>query len=138
MPAPDYASPSWGQVRELILEAQNQPAARRVLVDARRHPRFKLAIDIVVNSRTGGRQRGHTVDISESGIAAILKFEVPMGEIVELEFTLPFGAVVIYAMVRQRNAFRYGFQFVESSGANEAIQAVCRELAMDQSLLGNL
>jgi len=36
--------------------------------------------------------KGHTVDISESGISAMLKMiEVPLGEVVELDFTLPFG-----------------------------------------------
>lgn len=80
--------------------------------------------------------KGHTLDISESGIAAILTIEVPMEEVVELEFTLPFGAVLIYAMVRQRSAFRYGFQFVESNAVNEIIQATCRQLAVEQILLG--
>ena len=51
--------------------------------------------------------KGHTVDISESGISALLKIEVPLGELVQLEFALPFGQVRTYAMVRQQNAFRF-------------------------------
>jgi hypothetical protein len=122
------------------LEAQNQTAAQRVrgLVDARRHPRFKIKVDIIIHSRTCGVLTGHTVDISESGIAAILKVEVPLGEIVELEFTLPFGPVSICATARQRNAFRYGFHFVEPDGTNQAIRASCRQLAVEQSLFGDL
>jgi hypothetical protein len=122
------------------LEAQNQPTGGRSrgIVDARRHPRFKLEVDIKINSRTCGLLEGHTVDISESGISAMLKIEVPLGEVVELEFTLPFGAVIIYAMVRQRNAFRYGFQFIESDSAKQVIQATCRQLAVERSLLGEL
>ena len=58
--------------------------------------------------------KGHSVDISESGIAAMLTIEAPVGEVVELNFTLPFGPVTIPAMVRQRNAFRYGFEFVDA------------------------
>jgi hypothetical protein len=122
------------------LEAQNQPAAGRVreLVDARRQPRFKIEVDISVNSRTCGTLTGHTVDISESGISAMLRIEPPLGEVVELNFTLPFGPATIYAMVRQRNAFRYGFQFVESNSVHEVIQATCRHLAVEKSPVGEL
>jgi hypothetical protein len=57
--------------------------------------------------------KGHTADISESGISAIMSIEVPLGEVVELDFTLPFGRVTTYVAVRQRSAFRDGFQFLE-------------------------
>jgi hypothetical protein len=122
------------------LEAQNQTAAQRVrrLVDARRGPRFKIEVDIVIRSRTCGVLTGHTVAISESGTAAMLIMEVPLGAIVELEFSLPSGPVSICATARQRNAFRYGFQFVESDGTHQAIRATCRELAVEQSLFGEL
>jgi len=63
----------------------------------------------------------------------MLKIEVPVGEMVELQFKLPDGAVTVYALVRQRNAFRYGFQFVESSAALDIIKATCRSLAAQQS-----
>jgi hypothetical protein len=122
------------------LEPQNQPATGlfRGLVDARRQPRFKIEVDISIDSRTCGVLKGYTVDISESGISAMLKLEVPLGEVVQLEFTLPFGPVKIYALVRQRNAFRYGFQFVESDSVPQAIQATCRHLALERTLLGEL
>lgn len=120
------------------LESRNQLAARPVtgLVDARRQPRFKIDVAIKVNSRTCGMLKGRSVDLSESGISAMLTLEVPMDEVVELEFTLPYGSVTIYAMVRQRNAFRYGFQFVDSNLVREVIRPTCRDLAVEQSLLG--
>jgi hypothetical protein len=120
------------------LEAQNHPAAGRVrnIVDPRRQLRFKIEVDITINSRTCGWLKGHTVDISESGLSAMLRIEVPLGEIVELSFILPLGLVTIYAMVRQRNAFRYGFKFVESSFVQEVIRPTCRQLAVEQALLG--
>jgi hypothetical protein len=105
-------------------------------VDARRQPRFKLEVDITVNSKTCGLLKGNSVDISESGISAILKLEVPVGEFVELQFTLPHGPVTVYAVVRHRNAFRYGFQFVESHAVHQVIQATCRSLALEESLFG--
>jgi predicted transport protein len=119
------------------LEPQNQSAARpgRNIADHRRQPRFKLEVKISINSRTSGLLKGYTVDISDSGISAIVRIEVPLDEVVELEFTLPLGPVRVYAMVRQRSAFRYGFQFVQSDSAEEIIQATCRELAIEQSLL---
>lgn len=105
-------------------------------VEARRHPRFKLEVDIRVYPRGCPVVRGHTVDISESGISAMLPIEVPVGEVVRLEFTLPFGDVEVLAMVRQRSAFRYGFQFVEASSAPDVIGRTCRQLAVEQSVLG--
>jgi hypothetical protein len=80
--------------------------------------------------------KGHTVDISEVGISAMLKIEVPLGELVELDFTLPYGPVTIYAMVRQRNAFRYGFEFAESHVMQGIIRQTCRDLAVEQAIFG--
>lgn len=120
------------------MEAQNQraPTPGQSFPDARRQTRFKLEVDIRIDSKTCGMLIGHTVDISESGVSALLKLEVPVGELVELQFTLPHGPVTIYAIVRQRNAFRYGFQFVESHLMHGTIQATCRSLCLEQSLFG--
>lgn len=127
-----------GSVRGTQLEAEDQPALgpSQELPDARRQPRYKLAVDITIKTKTCGILEGHTVDISGSGISALLKLEVPVGEVVELQFTLPFGPVTIYAIVRQRNAFRYGFQFVESYAVHEIIDATCKSLKLEQSLFG--
>jgi hypothetical protein len=120
------------------MEAQNQPSAGsfRGAGDERTNPRHKIKVAITVHSRSGGTLKGDSVDLSESGIAAMLTIEVPLGEIVELEFTLPFGDVKTYAIVRQRSAFRYGFQFVNENSGGEIIRATCRGLAMEESLLG--
>jgi len=105
-------------------------------VEARRHPRFKLEVEVRVYPRGCPVVRGHTVDLSESGISAVLGIEVPVGEVVRLEFTVPFGEVDALAMVRQRSAFRYGFQFVEAGSAQNVIGRTCRELAQEQSVPG--
>jgi hypothetical protein len=121
---------------ELEPEDKNHSAVTsvRTIPDPRRQPRFKIEIHITINSRTSGLLNGTTVDISESGIAAILPIEVPLGENVELNFTLPGSPITISAMVRQRNAFRYGFEFVYSDSMHEFIRRTCRDLAIDQSL----
>ncbi len=117
------------------MDPEKQPAASRVrdIVDARRHARFRLEVNIGVHSRTCGMLQGQTVDLSESGISALLRLEVPLGEVVKLDFELPFGPVTIHAVVRQRSAFRYGFQFLESNAVNEVIRSTCRQLAVEQS-----
>jgi hypothetical protein len=107
-------------------------------VNARIQPRFELTVDIEINSRTCGLLKGRTVDISDSGIAALLRVEVVLDEIVKLDFTLPLGHVKIYAVGRQRNAFRYGFEFIESNRAHQIIRNTCRDLAVDQTLIDNL
>ncbi|HTW56732.1 MAG TPA: PilZ domain-containing protein [Terriglobales bacterium] len=113
------------------LSANGQP---KFLVENRVRPRFKLEIPIRIYPRNSSVVRGHTVDLSETGIAAMLREEVPLGEVVRLEFTLHHGPVEIHALVRQRNAFRYGFQFVESSSANDIIGRTCREFELEIAL----
>lgn len=108
------------------------PRQSRQLVDARRYPRFKIDVDIGVYPRDCPVVRGHTVDISESGISAMLRVEVPLGEVVRLEFTLPLGDVEVLAMVRQRIAFRYGFQFIDAVSAGAVIADTCRQLSVEQ------
>ena len=106
----------------------------RTIPDARRQPRFKMEVDIRINSRKCGELKGYTVDISESGIAAMLRIEAYLGEMVELDFELPCDAVTVQAIGRQRTAFRYGFEFVDPDSVHELIRRTCRDLAVDQSL----
>ncbi len=117
------------------LDAGQTPAGQTPKVKEQRvRPRFKLEVEIRVYPRDSAVVRGHTVDISESGISALLRVEVPIGEVVRLEFTLPHGEVEVLALVRQRSAFRYGFQFVEISSAQDAIGRTCRQLAVRQQV----
>jgi PilZ domain len=97
-------------------------------VEARLHPRFKLDANLKIRSRTAGLLSGYAVDISESGISAMLHIEVSMGEVVELDFELPLGRVNVRAVVRERNAFRYGFQFVQPNAARQLIAHACGSL----------
>lgn len=113
------------------------PVERGEFVEARLRPRYKLEVDIRIYARNKQVVRGHTVDLSESGISAMLRVEVPLGEVVRLEFTLPTGEVKVHALVRQRQAFRYGFQFVEDSFAQQTITRACTQLAVEQTLREN-
>ena len=113
------------------MESEKQSGASQTekLSDARQHSRFKLDGDLKIYSRISSVVVGRTVDISEAGLAAMLQIEVPIDQVVRLEFKLlPHDLVSIRALVRQRNVFRYGFQFVEpDSDAQELINRFCRE-----------
>ena len=115
------------------MDTNQQPASRQQSPYAfeRRQPRFKLEVDIRVYPRHASAVRGYTVDISESGISAILKMEVPLGQVVQLEFTLPRGTINVYATVRQRSAFRYGFEFLGGSPELETVRATCHQRAIE-------
>ena len=101
-----------------------QKRRRQILVqladnDLRRHSRISLSIDVTLFSVTQGRIPGRTSDISESGFAATLPLELPVGEVVRAEIHLPFGTKVVQAVVRNRNALRHGFEFLGTDLSDE-------------------
>lgn len=81
--------------------------------NTRQHSRFRLDVDVTVQSPTQGLVPANSLDISQSGMSAIVPIHLPVGQIVELAFKLPLRPVRIVAAVRQHHGFRYGFQFVE-------------------------
>jgi hypothetical protein len=102
----------------------------------RRHPRFKLDVEIKINSRAAGDISGHALGIGEFGMSAILVIEVPIGEVVQLEFKLPTGRVKVLAFVRNKTAFRYGFEFVRPNTAQAVINSSCAILPRSASADG--
>jgi c-di-GMP-binding flagellar brake protein YcgR len=115
---------------------RNGSDGAREFVEARRHPRFMLDVELQVYPHNSQPVRGHTVDISRSGISVMLLEEVAVGEIVQLVLTLPFGYIEVHAMVRNRHAFRYGFQFVELSSAHDPIGRTCAHLGKKDAAAG--
>jgi signal transduction histidine kinase/CheY-like chemotaxis protein len=85
--------------------------------NTRRHSRFRLNVDVTIQSPTQGLVPANALDISESGMSAVLPIHMPPGQIVELDFKLPIRRVRVVAAVRQNHGFRYGFQFVEPDDA---------------------
>jgi c-di-GMP-binding flagellar brake protein YcgR len=114
------------------LEFEKQSGASQTArIDARQHPRFKLDVDVKIYPRASGMVMGRAVDVSETGLGAMLKIEIPLDQVVRLELKLSLDLVSVRALVRQRNAFRYGFQFVEpDSEAQGLISRFCRELTL--------
>jgi PilZ domain len=109
---------------------QFEPGPNGQSVDPRRHPRYALDTGITVHSRTSGVLSGRTVDISESGLSAILKIEVPVGEVVKLEIVYPAGLVTVFAVTRNRSAFRYGFEFMDTNPPDRLVTSICQQLPM--------
>ena len=123
---------------KLQTDTQDVAETLRTIADDRWKPRFKMETDITISSAKFGLLKGRTVDISEAGVAAMLTIEVPVGENVELSFMVPHGPVTVYATVRQKNAFRYGFEFVVPNSVSETIRRTCRDLSVDQTLFAGL
>src|SRR5579863_8877569 len=84
----------------------------------RRHARFILEVDVTVRSPTLGLIPGVSIEMSESGLSATLPMEVPVGETVDLRINLPLGPVEQRAVVRNRDAFRHGFEFAGRKSEN--------------------
>ncbi len=78
----------------------------------RRHQRIALEVDVLVVTN-GAMLPGLTQDISEAGMAAILPVELHVGAEVELQIKLPAGTKSVRAIMRHRNVYRHGFEFVE-------------------------
>ena len=98
-----------------------QPATE---TKARRSPRILLDVDVNIYSQKAGLVPGRTLDISESGIAVMLPVELPIGEAVKLEISFPLEPATVGAVVRNRNVFRYGFEFEPPDTGRELIHKV--------------
>jgi hypothetical protein len=95
------------------------------LREARRDLRFRLYVEVKILSPSLGSLPGKTLEISERGFSGTLPVELPVGEVVELDLTLRIGRVKVRAAVRNRSAFRHGFQFVEPNPALHLIRENC-------------
>jgi len=72
------------------------------LREARRDLRFKLDVDVKIDSPSKGSVSGQTLDLSDHGLSATLPVELPVGEVVQLNFNLPIARVAVFAS-RHRN-----------------------------------
>lgn len=87
--------------------------------DWRRHRRFnryKLDIRVIITRENDGKQSfsGRCRHLGEGGLGAILAGELPVGDTVTLEFTLPEQKqpMRMRAAVRHRHGFHHGFEFL--------------------------
>lgn len=78
----------------------------------RRQRRLNWEGEVTISSKNGFMP-GRALDISESGIFAVLPVQLQVGEIVELKIKLPMTLATGSAVVRNCNLFRHGFEFLQ-------------------------
>jgi c-di-GMP-binding flagellar brake protein YcgR len=100
----------------------------------RRHSRHRADFPLKATSlREDGYAEipGRCSDIGVGGMGTVLTAEVPAGEVVSLQFTLPVASecFAIRAIVRYRRGFVHGLEFLGLSGEHQsAINAFCANL----------
>src|SRR2546421_45612 len=94
---------------EEIVNSQENAASTGTV--NRRHPRLEFEAELIVRSESGFVP-GRTEDISESGMCAILAVQLGVGATVALKIRLPIALATTRAVVRNRNVFRHGFEFL--------------------------
>jgi hypothetical protein len=119
-------------MRKVSMDHKDKSAVREF--EKRQQPRYALHAGIKVETRTRGTVIGDTVDISQTGISALLMEQISLEEVVRLDFLLSSAPVTVYAAVRQRGAFRYGFQFLGLETTKSMIGFACRQIAVNEIL----
>jgi hypothetical protein len=80
-----------------------------------RHPRLLLSIPITLHYLMPGGVRscrGISLDISESGIGALVEGRLEVGGTVEIDLQLPDSPLSAVAIVRHTSSVRSGFEFI--------------------------
>ena len=95
------------------------------LRQARRDSRFRLIVRAEIHSPSAGIVLGQTLDISDHGLSVTLPVELPVDQVVRLNFKLQIGCVDALATLRNRNESRHGFEFVEPNPAQHLIRENC-------------
>jgi len=107
----------------------NQQAERR------RWHRHELDTAVLVRS-VANRSRcfwGRLVDLSQGGIAVVLPAELPVEEVFEICFPLPYPVVHVLAkaVVRRREHYRYGLEFADMTPSDRQLIALaCKTLSL--------
>ena len=92
----------------------------------RRWERFTVDIRLKASFKRNGMPLaifGRGSDVSEGGMAAYIPSELAVGTSVDLELSLPYVSgeqpIRISAVVRNRNGFRYGLEYLSLSGPDK-------------------
>jgi hypothetical protein len=97
---------------------------------ARRWPRYRVDLRLKVTlpqpaDAAAGRNFtfGQGSDVSEGGMAAYIPSELNVGNVVGIEFILPYSkeTITLRAEVRNRNGFRYGLEYVLISSDHQQL-----------------
>ena len=104
----------------------------------RQYPRFQLDVRMLVHLFRDGNTStvwGRSTCLGQEGIGATLAGEMEIGEVVGLEFNVPLSPhpIKLRAIVRFKNGFQYGFEFLAVDGNQR--QAIQRALDILPSVL---
>jgi hypothetical protein len=103
-----------------------QPNSANSPADRRRHARYRLAVPISVHTEEGPAIVAMTLEISESGLSAVLSSSVKVGSTVQLE---PVGAGTVHATVCHKVGRVYGFEFLQmTEEQTNRLRDECRRL----------
>jgi c-di-GMP-binding flagellar brake protein YcgR len=100
----------------------------------RRFVRHHLDTRLVVRPKDRSRSiHGRIVDLSQGGISAVIAADLPLGDVIELQFELPYAAtgVLLQAIIRRRESYQYSLEFVHVIAADqEKINRTCAALSL--------
>lgn len=88
---------------------------RNCVQGSRRHPRTLFSVPVVLHHLVPGGvgfTRGISLDISESGLGALVEGGLRVGETVRLELALPHCDLNAVAIVRHSSSRGSGFEFL--------------------------
>ncbi len=97
----------------------------------RRFPRFELDVRMLVHVFRDGVSTtiwGRSTMIGQEGMGGTLTGDLQLGEVVGLEFSVPLSShpIKLRAIVRYKNGFQYGFEFLAvDAQQRQAIQRAC-------------
>jgi hypothetical protein len=94
-------------------DATNAPASVSKSVDRadrRRHPRYRFSEPMKVCRQDGACLDGMSVELSQSGMSAMIRGSLTPGDVVRLQ---PVTGVNTAAVVRHKLGMLYGFEFLE-------------------------
>jgi hypothetical protein len=100
----------------------------------RRSIRYKLDVPlrvIVQKEETTLVRDGRGTELSECGMCVMAGVELGVGEEVEIEFTLPYSGepIRVSGVVRNRNGYRYGCEFIpDGQGERNDVARLCEVL----------
>jgi hypothetical protein len=97
--------------------AVNVVVTESQFLHSRRFRRYKLDVPVRVVVQTEDKIRiidGRGNELNEGGLAVSAGVELALGENIEVEFTPPYSGEPIRAraVVRNRNGYRYGLEFL--------------------------
>jgi hypothetical protein len=102
----------------------------------RTHGRYKVSVPLSASITRDDKLMkfsGTVVQFGPGGITAEITADLEMGDILALDFTLPYSQIPlrINAIVRNRSAYRYGLEFQDPTpDQRSAIQRLCDTLAL--------